>query len=207
MVDVIIPTMWRSRRLESMINIINENSNVKNIIIINNDNNAKNINTRLYKKVIEVIPHKNIYVNPAWNLGVRMATAEMVTIMNDDITYSMDYFDFICNNSIGILGVGRDCYLDDANGIIPPPKDIYIKRAEGHSFGWGCLISFKKTNWVPIPDNLKIFYGDNFMFDHNPTQCHTVHGLYVQTEMSTTSKSPFAVEIYKKEIEIYNKLN
>ena len=179
---------------------------IKNIIIINNDTYNKNINTRAFKKVIEVIPYSNIYVNPSWNLGVAMATSDMVTIMNDDITFSIEYFDFINNNDIGILGVGRDCYLDDAKGIIPEVEKLYIEKANGHSFGWGCLISMHRKDWINIPDSLKVFYGDNFMFDHNPIQCNTIHGLHVQTEMGTTTSDNFTEDIYKEEIKIYSKL-
>jgi hypothetical protein len=32
-------------------------------------------------------------------------------------------------------------------------------------FGWGCFIFIKKSKYITIPEELKIWYGDRYLFD------------------------------------------
>jgi hypothetical protein len=34
-----------------------------------------------------------------------------------------------------------------------------------HTHGFGCIMFLDKANWIDIPQELKLYYGDNFIFD------------------------------------------
>ena len=44
-----------------------------------------------------------------------------------------------------------------------------------------------KSNWIPIPDDIKIWYGDDFVKEFNPVKKYILHNFPIDTEMSTTS--------------------
>ncbi len=52
---------------------------------------------------------------------------------------------------------------------------------------WGCFIMLHKKYWINIPENIKIWYGDNFIKDKNPAPKGILRNFKVETEMSTTS--------------------
>ena len=45
-------------------------------------------------------------------------------------------------------------------------KNIHIEKWTGsvRDWGWGCLIMFDKKDWIDIPDDIKIWYGDDYIF-------------------------------------------
>jgi hypothetical protein len=77
--------------------------------------------------------------------------------------------------------------MHSENYHISFPGEIKLTPAKDRNWGWGCLIILEKKNWIPIPENIKIWCGDDFIF-HNPSiQCYNLEGFPIQTEMSTTS--------------------
>jgi hypothetical protein len=67
-----------------------------------------------------------------------------------------------------------------------------------HPHGWGCFILFHKDNWMVIPDEIKIWFGDNFIREVNPAKKMVLKGFKIETEMSTTS-SNIIWDLVKKE--------
>jgi hypothetical protein len=112
---------------------------------------------------------ENIYVNPAWNYGVSIAKNNKICLLNDDITFDIALFTKL-NNLItknnGVFGL----YPGDSNFYQEPntTKNIDIERQyNSRCMGFGCLMFMHKDNWRNIPDALKIFYGDDFIFDYH----------------------------------------
>jgi hypothetical protein len=56
-----------------------------------------------------------------------------------------------------------------------------------NDWGWGCFIMLHKKYWIDIPENIKIWYGDNFIKEKNPHPKAVLRNFRVETEMSTTS--------------------
>ena len=54
-------------------------------------------------------------------------------------------------------------------------------------YGWGCFIIFDKKYWIDIPDNIKIWFGDDFVRILNKSQISYLTNFKIDTEMSTTS--------------------
>ena len=179
--SVIIPTMWRSEYITEMIQIYNNSKHVHEVIIIDNDKTKRLPISESKVRILEQT--ENIFVNPAWNLGVSEAKCENVIIANDDIV--MSDFDNVINEANKILtenvviGVDSDCYKSIGN--------IKIIPAEKRCHGWGCFMILKKKSYVPINENIKIWYGDDVQFSNN--KAYKITGTYIKTKMSTTVRS------------------
>lgn len=169
--SVVVPTMWRSNK--SFLPFLNELVNhhrVDEIILIDNDSTKTPSDQVLKHSKIKMYDFgKNIYVNPAWNFGVSVSKNEKVCIVNDDLSFDTRLFDrldgFILSEN-GVIGLCPG--VSDFNQ--PPYTDgsINIKEWNGeHTYGFGCLMFIHKDSWVPIPDGLDIYFGDNYIFDIN----------------------------------------
>jgi hypothetical protein len=200
--SVIIPTLWKSNRTEQLIRDLNECDFVDEIIIIDNTNTDEW--DRTYRKIRTVSKGENIYVNPAWNWGIELAKNECIALLNDDINFDPNIFGIIDKNvldTFGIIGMGEGNYktpIDEERG---PYLDVWQPGV--NDWGWGCFIIFDKKNWIDIPDNIKIWYGDNFIKDVNPSPKACLRNFKVETEMSTTSDEKEWDDIKKKDYEYF----
>ena len=70
--SIIIPTMWRSELIHQMLPLYDRSEYVGEVIIIDNDP-SKMPDLSQFEKVRHYAMKENIYVNPAWNLGVSLA--------------------------------------------------------------------------------------------------------------------------------------
>jgi hypothetical protein len=189
--SVIIPTIWKGETLNDLLSILYNCELVGEVILINNDNkNSKPI--PLNDKLIYVEPQKNLFVNPAWNLGVRMSISNNIIISNDDILFDVEYFincliDIHINHmkleDLGIVGMDSDNYDLELNSNSPKFQSHGILEGKG---GWACLLAFDKKNWIPIPNQLKIWYGDNFLLASGK-RLIDMSGLKIQTKMSSSA--------------------
>jgi hypothetical protein len=125
---------------------------------------------------------ENIYVNPAWNLGVREAAFDDVALINDDVNFNADVFNLFDDGSLKNFGV---IGMSQGNYSLTRDLDLYISQSERH-LGWGCMIMFAKMNFVPIPEDLKIWCGDDWLSKHRST--YQLSGLRIDTEMSSTTE-------------------
>lgn len=126
---------------------------------------------------------ENIYVNPAWNRGVELSKNEHIAICNDDINFNTSIFELISSNNIdGIIGQSSNNFNKNQEGL-PNISPM------GHSrpWGWGTLLLTQKKYWIPIPEQLKIWYGDDFFCIKNPCKKWILNNFPIMTNMSTTS--------------------
>lgn len=179
MFDVIIPTLMKTKidvfqySLECLIKspIINK------IIIIDNTDNSKFFDTfknLINEKFIIVDNNENLYVNPAWNFGIQLCTSEFYLLLNDDILCSsivLDQMQHVFDASdIGIVTVKTDDnisineYKKIIKGYIGKDIQITEKIPNGRI---GHFIAGRVNQWIDIPKKLKIFYGDDFIYEQN----------------------------------------
>lgn len=199
MFSVIIPTLWRSEKTRELLISLNKCPKVGEIVII--DNYPKGRPEYVWKlgKVRMLGQERNIYVNPAWNLGVKESINENLCICNDDVVFDTSVFDFIHDYmDIGIIGQWTDNYY------LTETKDLKIERITGRPSGWGCLMFVKKSNWVDIPKNLLIACGDDFLINHVKGGGWKLTGFKIDTRMSTTSLNPEFKTIQENDIKNYN---
>lgn len=185
--SVIIPTLWKSDRTNKLISDLRECMYVDEIIVIDN---AAPIGMNLFvePKMRLISEGENIYVNPAWNLGIEIAKNDLVALVNDDINFDTNVFGVIDEkilDTFGIVGMGEENYKEQMDETKGPYLDIW--KPGINDWGWGCFIMLNKKDWIDIPDNIKIWYGDNFIKDVNPAPKSCLRNFKVETEMSTTS--------------------
>lgn len=166
--SVVIPTMWRSNKIFKLLEDMHASDFIDEIILIDNEPSLKP-DLLKFNKIKYYTENKNIYVNPAWNRGVQLSNNELVAICNDDINFNINnVFAWILKNQmhLGVIGV----YADSFNGPTQSDGVAEVKdNIEGHiQYGhFGCLMFLKKSNWVEIPNELKIYYGDNWIVKYN----------------------------------------
>ncbi len=173
--SVIIPTLWRCNLEEfyKTLQIFGGEPQIKEIILIDNDitfkHKTKNDILNITPKLKHYPQQENIYVNPAWNLGVSKSGGEHLMIINDDfhITSKKTLKNIIKthqNNKdiyTSIYGISTSCYIEE-----PTSNKIYLTDNEGRGTGWGCFFILHRYTWTDIPNELKIWFGDDYITKH-----------------------------------------
>jgi len=168
MISIVVPTMWRFRPFLDFVQELVKVPEVGEVFIVNNNRTVTPIHPVLsHPKVSMYTPESNIYVNPAWNLGARLAKNDKLCIMNDDVIVDLKLFtrmDDWLGTDVGLVGIspgrpewGQPAFTNGAIDIIPWNQE--------HTFGFGSLFFVHRDNWINIPPQLKIYYGDNWLFD------------------------------------------
>lgn len=199
---VIIPTLWKSNRTLKLIDDLKQCEFVDEIIII--DNKSDRVEDKTEGKVRLVSFGENIYVNPAWNKGIELAKNECIALCNDDINFDPNIFGAITENILmysGIIGMGEGNYKEPIDEERGPYIDMW--KPGVNDWGWGCMLLLKKAHWKPIPNEIKIWYGDNFIKDVNSVAKGCLRNFRVETEMSTTSDEKEWDEVKKKDYEYF----
>lgn len=205
---VIIPTIWKSEYTLELIKRYCECEYVGEVILINNrkeDTPALIENEKL--KVYHM--SENIFVNPAWNYGVSIASNDYITISNDDILFNVDEYYHLLNQiitqqpleNLGHIGSHSENYIISEN------KELVLEEYNNQTNkgGWGCLFTFHKKNWKTIPEQLKIWYGDNFI--HMVVRpILQLSGINIQTKMSTSSDLEEIREVRDNDTKEWHKL-
>jgi hypothetical protein len=205
MFSIVIPTLWKSFRIHKLLSNLIECDNVGEIILIDNSSEFFNYYESL-DKVKLIQPPENLYVNPSWNLGVKLAKNDCIALLNDDINFSSTIFETINEDILkqaGIIGMGQGNYeLKDIQ------NEPYLQpwKPGINDGGWGCFIMLHKTYWVDIPDEIKIWYGDNFIKDVNPASKSTLRNFSVESEMSTTSDEKVWDEVKNQDLKYWLKV-
>lgn len=181
MFSVVIPTLWKSDKIFKLLTDLENCPLINDIVLINNTPEFTP-DVENYSKVNLYTPKENLYVNPSWNLGVQLAKNELVCLINDDVNPPIDsLFNFVLQtgNLLGVFGVN------------PHSKHKSPHLSLGHTIGrdWGCIIFIKKSNYIPIPPQLKLWFGDDWIFKINFPSSYTIH-LEVDADSSSSINSP-----------------
>ena len=168
MLSLIIPTMWQCPAFPYFINLLSQADVVKEIIILDNALGKKypEQNNKFFTNPkLKIIPLPiNIGVSIAWNIGVEIASEENIGILNDDIIFDtsiLSSIDSIISNEskIGAIGGPEPSDMHDGKSA------IYFEKVSSLMMGWGTMIFLQKHKYKTIPEELRIFFGDNFLFD------------------------------------------
>ena len=155
--SVIIPTMWKSKKIIKMLSIYEKSPHIKEIIIIDNDTSASfNL---VSSKIRHIRQSKNIYVNASWNLGASLANYDII-IANDDVV--IDRLDelIIKISKTDYDIVGPDFKSTRKEGVINIKP---IDKFSANSYGSFMFV----RKYTHIPEYLKIWYGDNILFKNS----------------------------------------
>jgi len=193
--SVIIPTMWKSDYLFTMLDVYEINEHVSEVILIDNDI-SKTPDLSKYTKVKRHTKGTNLFVNPSWNWGVELVMSEYIAIINDDIVIEEKNFNNIIERTLllndkEMIGVNEKCYQDNN-------KKLQFTLSKKMKKGFGCFMSMRKSNYKHIPEDLKIWYGDDIQYKNN--KVFEITGINIKTKMSTTVNA-FRKTIAKQDVD------
>jgi glycosyltransferase involved in cell wall biosynthesis len=197
MISIIIPTLWNSPCIHQTIESFLNSSFKKDseIIIIDNSNSDYVSPDANYIKVIKM--EQNIFVNPAWNLGVDLSENKHICLLNDDIHFNMNTFLLNFNKLIyqpnidyGMIAIDPETFsfsedLNIDNDILE------LGKVTQRGAGFGMMMILKKEYYEPISDDFKIYFGDDILWLINDTilkrKSFYFKGLKIKGQMSATS--------------------
>ena len=204
----VIPTMLKSPRLKKLAEDLQNSEYVDEVIIIDNSGNLKP-SLEPHPKQKYICEGKNTGCNPAWNKGVRLSSNELIVICNDDVNFDPIILGALTDEiveSAGVIGMGAGNYDENFDNSQNPYLEEWFPGVNDH--GWGSLMMLKKSMWVDIPENIIVWYGDNFIKEVNSVKKSILRGFKVETEMSTTTDLPELNEIKNQDrINYFNYLN
>jgi len=194
-VSAIIPTLWKAKEFtDHLVDVLIEDESVGEIIIIDNapaDFSYDN------EKVVMLRQEENLYVNPSWNLGVEEAAYDKFIILNDDIIIPYNFvfeLESMLTPDKGVVGIDAASVIKVDNfsskNITFLDRKIELKPIENRDWGFGIVIAGHKKSYYKIPENIRIWYGDDYLVqmnnEHHKTN-YIVDDLPIFTMMSTTS--------------------
>lgn len=210
--SVVIPTMYKCTDiLIELLSVLNEDTAVKEIVLVENATIPEEykIPSDIKSKIKFLPQEKNIYVNPSWNLGVANCSEEYIAILNDDIIIPDGLFTHISpvdiGDNIGVMGA-CDFIIQETK----TPSRFKIRYIQGldtedRLWGFGIMMIMRKSNYYPIPEDLLIWGGDDYIFHQNRKAGKSNMLLLcpIQTKMSTTSNNAEFDSIKERDVFIY----
>ena len=158
-ISFVIPTLWRPDTFITLLTSLDHSPHVLEIIVIDNATENRPQLPHLVKlRLVE--KEQNCFVNPAWNAGVELARSTLVCLCNDDVLLAENLLPFIRRSSIqGIAGLHPSSYSTPLE-LAPAPKwsnEVFIKK------NWGSVLFFEKSRYAPVPETMKIWWGDAWL--------------------------------------------
>lgn len=164
---VVIPTMWKSDLLYLALEQYINSLWISEIILIDNEHNLINQKKIKNKKIKIISKKENLFVNPSWNIGCELSNNDNIIFINDDIFISdINKLIKVINNSNFDL-VGLD--LQNSNKY-EEIKITEISNKTKRPYGFGCCFFIKKEKFKEIPNEIKIWYGDDIQYYSIPNK-------------------------------------
>ena len=194
-VSAIIPTLWKAKEFtDHLVDVLIEDESVGEIIIIDN---APADFFYEHDNVITLWPHENIYVNPSWNLGVEESNYDKFIILNDDIIIPYNFVSQLeewITKDIGLIGLDIASIIKvtqfDVENITLLDRKIELQPVLKRNWGFGMAIAAHKKSYHKIPENIRIWYGDDYLFQMNNEVNKTnyvIDDIPIFTKISSTS--------------------
>jgi glycosyltransferase involved in cell wall biosynthesis len=188
MISIIVPTLWKSDMIYETIRDFKQ-SKVPGAELIIIDNLNSNY-TADDDDIILVKPSSNIFVNPAWNLGVAISKNDTICLLNDDISINLTALFNNIPTDYGMIGFDANRNLTQT---VNADNDIWdFEETSCRSLGFGCMMVMPKAHYEMIPPELQIYFGDDMLYwlnkDFFKRKVYNVKNLRAMGELSRTSK-------------------
>ncbi len=195
-ISVIIPTLWApgGSYVLKLVRKLSRLNQIGEIILIDNNPSAAPEIPKDIPKLRHLPQRQNLYVNPSWNLGAANAQHPLIALCNDDILPPAKLFKLArqtlgrnSNQPIGLIGVDKTCFEKKSKKAKPRISNIKERR-----YAYGCLMLMKKSCFRPIPDWIKIYSGDTWLFREQIKQGRfnlAIEGLFIARKSGQHSLS------------------
>ena len=209
--SVVIPTLQKNKEfLVNLINSVAREDVVGEIILIDNSLQGLDMDCN---KLRVITPLENLYVNPSWNLGVKESKFEIIALLNDDITIPSEFCTNVVNKmtlEMGIVGMDTDLITTSSEMEAPPENtEIELLPVKDRSLYFGVAMFFYKDAYVEIPNELKIYCGDDWIVKQakkNKKQIYNICGQKIYHYGSMSSKEKKLNPIGDRDRKLYRKL-
>ncbi len=158
-ITVVVPTLWRPEGFVDYICSVADLPVISGVIII--DNNHVSAPPVEHDKIKVLVQDRNVYVNPAWNLGAKSSSSELICFLNDDLSIKPEVFAYLVqlyagddSRSIGLIGLDWHAALGEQGC-----REIFSRD----SAYFGCMMCLRTADYVAIPKGLKIWWGDEYL--------------------------------------------
>lgn len=209
--SIVIPTMFKCIDITNqLLANLYEDPFVSEVILIDNTEDYDDAVRILSNDKLKIkSQNKNIYVNPAWNLGVSISKEDYVAIINDDVTIPEQIFTGISQAAIENVGVIGAFHPTIQQVEIPSRfqiDQINLIPVKERMWGYGIFMVMHKNAYKKIPEDMLIWCGDDYLFHQNKVAGRQNYVLEcpIQTKMSTTSDNPIFDRVKEKDLEMYN---
>lgn len=208
--SVIIPTLFRCVDImNNLLDSLYDDPAVSEVIIIDNTDFIDYTPTmKFHSKTQMYSAGKNIYVNPAWNMGVDRAKEDYIAILNDDITIPEGLFGSIAQVDLKAMGVIGACH--PLIQQVEKPQRFAVEQAElvpshERTWGYGIFMAMHKDHYFPIPEDILVWCGDDIVYHRNRLEGRQNFwlGAPIQTRMSATSNDKQFDEIKQNDVILY----
>jgi hypothetical protein len=162
MISVIIATMWKCDRLKETLKELDLNSIVGEILLFDNTDNQIKITD--IKKLNHILEGKNTYVTAPWNKGARMAKYDKLLILNDDNWMDWGILNILneyITSDIGVIGMAGNAIDLKETG------DMELVPVTHRHGNFGIAMFIHKDSWIPIPEEMKVWCQDDWLFVKN----------------------------------------
>ena len=197
--SLIFPTMHRDQSFPAFLADLTRFHLISEVILIDNDPSKRpNLPVFQHPKVVLLEQSENIGVNCAWNIGVSLSKNDHIAIWNDDIRMDLRVFykvaDLLDDPTTGMIGLepGDHNSITFQKPLTTAIIDIDPLPDTQHRWGIGQAFFINKKNWEPIPENIKIFNGDDCILDGHKLAGrinYTFSNVLWNTPYSVTSRS------------------
>ena len=169
MITFIMPTIWKAEEIYKSIEQFKrlDNKHAELIIIDNTHSDFHDSDPRI--TIVKCT--NNIFVNPAWNIGAKLARNKYICFLNDDIYFNYvtlfnNFERFIDQNpNLGLIGFNENSRRRDSSDTLNADDDelILVDTTGIVPFAYGCCLFLKKEDYFDIYEECKIFYGDTIL--------------------------------------------
>jgi Glycosyl transferase family 2 len=170
MISIIIPTLFKCDLLfESLKRFERNLANNDELILIDNTNSSHDFNSGNIRHLKYTT---NNFVAKSWNIGVSEAKNDVLIIANDDVVfdyacYKSNIVEFFTNKpNAGLIGANLSNLSRPGHTNVNKSTDVLeFVETPKRIKGFGMLMAIHKQNYVEIPEVLRVFCGDDYLFD------------------------------------------
>lgn len=201
MISIIMPTLWIGEYYKKMLPILNDHKLIHEIIVIDNDPSSADQEILKLNKIRHFPQKENIYVNPAWNLGVDESTQDVICLYSDDVLFDINCLEMVyekCKPENGMVGFSLEAISEKSDNIefikshFSSWEETNISPTQTMHYRFGICMFMHKNAYYRIPNEYKIYYGDTHLFDQNVLngkQNFKINSCAVATKMKTSTKN------------------
>ena len=156
MISIVMPTLWKGEFYKKMLPILSAHELVGEIIII--DNSPDNVDKEILSlEKIKYLPQKeNIFVNPAWNLGVEVSSYDRICLYSDDVLFDPSVIDAVypfMSEDKGITGFAYESISENHQSLFRADWEIpQIVPTWTFHYRFGICMFMHKNSFHKISD-------------------------------------------------------